>query len=62
MMNVRDRIEDLEQQIYIACSEGNFDAMDKLEQQLESLRGGTHYLFDDDPYAIEGRFIPDDRY
>lgn len=62
MMNVRDRIEDLEQQIYIACSEGDFEAMDMLEQQLENLRGRTNHRFEDDPYAIEGRFTDDDRY
>ena len=60
MMTVRDRIEDLEQQIYIACSEGNFETMDMLEQQLEALRGRANHVFEDDPYAIEGRLTEDD--
>jgi hypothetical protein len=61
MMNVRDRIEDLEQQMFVACSEGNFAAMDMLEQKLENLRGRSEPIFQDDPYAIEGRFLDDDR-
>ncbi|WP_261818287.1 hypothetical protein [Vibrio gallicus] len=55
-MTVRDKIEDLEQQIYIACSEGDFECMNQLEQQLETLRGKANHVFEDDPYAIEGRF------
>lgn len=62
MMTVRDRIEDLEQQMYIACSEGDFETMDMLEQQLEALRGRRDHAFQDDPYAIEGRFSEDDTY
>jgi len=52
-MNMREKIEDLEQQIYIACSEGNVDAMNMLEYQLEQLRGRMEHVLDDDPYALE---------
>ncbi|GAM58873.1 hypothetical protein JCM19232_1109 [Vibrio ishigakensis] len=62
MTTIRDRIEDLEQQIYIACSEGNFETMNNLEQQLEMLRGKASHVFEDDPYAIEGRFQDDETY
>lgn len=38
-MNIRDRIEAIEQEIYVACSEGDLATVNLLEQQLEQLRG-----------------------
>ena len=60
-MNIRDNIDALEQQIYVACSEGDFQTVNYLEKQLEQLRGKMEHTFDEDPYALEGRtFIDDD--
>ncbi len=55
-MNIQDRIEDLEQQMYIACSEGDFDTMNTIERQLEQLRGQSPSSLLDDPYAIEDKW------
>jgi hypothetical protein len=52
-MNIRERIEDLEQQIYIAYSDGDYERMNMLENQLEQLRGRMAHVLDDDPYALE---------
>jgi len=60
-MNIRERIDALEQQIYIACSEGDYETVNMLEEQLEALRGKAEHPFDDDPYSLEGRpFFDDD--
>ncbi|MCG3734543.1 hypothetical protein EXA23_09800 [Vibrio cincinnatiensis] len=60
-MSIRDSIDALEQQIYVACSEGDYQTVNQLEKQLEQLRGEIEHAFDDDPYALEGRtFIDDD--
>lgn len=48
-MSIRDSIRAIEQQIYVACSEGDYDTVQMLEHQLESLRGKTEHPFDDDP-------------
>ncbi|GAA5646773.1 MULTISPECIES: hypothetical protein [Vibrio] len=61
-MRIRDRIEALEQQIYVACSEGDFDTVNMLENQLEALRGKVEHPFDDDPYALEGKTFLDDEW
>ncbi|MBO1381513.1 hypothetical protein BVJ63_10760 [Vibrio cholerae] len=53
-MNIRDRIEALEQEIYVACSEGDLATVNLLEQQLEQLRGKAQ-PWSDEPYAPEGR-------
>lgn len=37
-MSIRDSIDAIEQQIYIACSEGDYDAVNQLEHQLEHLQ------------------------
>ena len=52
-MNMREKIEDLEQQIYIACSEGDIETMNMLEYQLEQLRGRMEHVLDAHPYALE---------
>ncbi|SDH02011.1 hypothetical protein SAMN04488136_106150 [Vibrio xiamenensis] len=59
-MNIRESIEALEQQIYIACSEGDYDTVNILENQLELLRGRAEHPFDDDPYAPEGKMFKED--
>jgi len=59
-MNIRENIDALEQQIYIACSEGDYETMNMLEAQLEALRGKAEHPFDDDPYSLEGRSYLDD--
>ncbi|WP_367989815.1 hypothetical protein AB2S62_21635 [Vibrio sp. NTOU-M3] len=59
-MSIRDSIEALEQQIYVACSESDYDTVNMLENQLEMLRGKAEHPFDYDPYAPEGKFYPDD--
>ncbi|CAM2974573.1 MULTISPECIES: hypothetical protein [Vibrio] len=59
-MNIRESIDALEQQIYIACSEGDYETVNMLEAQLEKLRGKAEHPFDEDPYALEGRAFLDD--
>ncbi len=59
-MNIRESIDALEQQIYIACSEGDYETVNMLETQLEVLRGKAEHPFDDDPYSLEGRLFFDD--
>ncbi|SJL83964.1 hypothetical protein [Vibrio palustris] len=62
-MNIHDRIDSLEQDIYVACSEGDFNTAAQLEQKLERLRGHVAHPFEDDPYALEGRmFLDNDEY
>ncbi|WP_162048222.1 hypothetical protein [Vibrio taketomensis] len=61
-MNTKDRIRAIEQQIYVACSEGDYDTLNMLEHQLEMLRSRAEYPFDDDPYAPEGKIFPDDEW
>ncbi len=59
-MNIRESIDALEQQIYVACSEGDYETVNQLEAQLELLRGKAEHPFDDDPYSLEGRTYFDD--
>ncbi|MGF1911546.1 hypothetical protein L4C38_19145 [Vibrio kasasachensis] len=61
-MSSKDTIRTLEQQMYVACSEGDYDAINMLEHQLEMLRTKTEHPFDDDPYAPEGKIFPDDEW
>ncbi|WGV97969.1 hypothetical protein QF117_03670 [Vibrio sp. YMD68] len=51
-MALKDSIEALEQQIYIACSEADYDTVNMLEHQLEVLRDRAEHPFDDDPNAL----------
>ncbi len=55
-MGIRDNIAALEQQIYVACSEGDHETVNMLEHQLEYLRGKVEHPLDDDPYALDTRF------
>ncbi|KGY14031.1 hypothetical protein NM22_00795 [Vibrio tubiashii] len=59
-MAINDSIRALEQQIYVACSEGDYDTVRMLEHQLDSLRNKSEHAFDDDPYAPEGKVFPED--
>lgn len=54
-MDIRDSIKALEQEIYVACSEGDHDAVDMLEHQLEYLRDRADHPFDNDIYSLEGK-------
>ncbi|MEI8631082.1 hypothetical protein P4S72_01055 [Vibrio sp. PP-XX7] len=47
-MRVRDRIESLEQQIYVACSEGDKKTMNRLEKQLEHLQELIEHPIDEE--------------
>lgn len=51
-MALKDSIEALEQQIYIACSEADYDTVNMLEHQLEVLRDRAEHPFEDDPNAL----------
>ncbi|GLT17036.1 hypothetical protein GCM10007938_08130 [Vibrio zhanjiangensis] len=60
-MSIRDSMRAIEQQIYIACSEGDYDTVQMLEYQLESLRSQTEHPLDDDSYAPEeSKISPED--
>ncbi|MDR9829016.1 hypothetical protein RCJ22_25845 [Vibrio sp. FNV 38] len=61
-MRLRERIDMIEQEIYIASSEGDYDTISMLEQQLESLKSKADTPFDGDPYAPEGQYFMDDWY
>ncbi|ANS87391.1 hypothetical protein RJD38_20435 [Vibrio scophthalmi] len=61
-MSSQDTIRSIEQQIYVACSEGDYDTLNMLEHQLERLRSKAEHPFDDDPYAPEGKIFPDDEW
>ncbi|EGU43396.1 hypothetical protein VII00023_16230 [Vibrio ichthyoenteri ATCC 700023] len=61
-MSSQDTIRTIEQQIYVACSEGDYDTVNMLEHQLERLRSKAEHPFDDDPYAPEGKIFPDDEW
>ncbi|ENM3806885.1 hypothetical protein IS636_003161 [Vibrio cholerae] len=53
-MTTQDNIASIEQEIYIAFSEGDLATVNLLEQQLEQLRGKAQPC-SDEPYAPEGR-------
>lgn len=59
-MGINDSIRALEQEIYVACSEGDYDTVTMLEHQLDSLRNKAEHPFDDDPYAPESTIFPED--
>ncbi|NLS13397.1 hypothetical protein HGP28_10880 [Vibrio sp. SM6] len=45
-MSIKDSIASLEQQIFVACSEGDFDRVYALESRLDRLRGHVEHLRD----------------
>ena len=61
-MSIRDSIEAIGQQIYVACSDGDYEAVNTLEHQLERLRGLSSKGLDEDPYAIEHRTYHQDEW
>lgn len=61
-MSIRDSIEAIEQQIYVACSDGDYETVNMLEHQLEHLRGLSNNGIDEDPYAVEHRTYLDDEW
>ncbi|WP_159652553.1 hypothetical protein [Vibrio atypicus] len=61
-MGIQDSIKVLEQQIFVACSEGDYDTVTMLEHQLDSLRTKAEHPFSEDPYAPEGNLFPDDEW
>jgi hypothetical protein len=58
-MDIREKIEELEHEIYVACSEGDIEQMNMLENQLEQLRGRMQHALDDDPYALDDYMFDD---
>ncbi|MBU2899026.1 hypothetical protein [Vibrio hepatarius] len=59
-MSIRDSIRAIEQHIYIACSEGDYDTVQMLEHQLEYLRDkAEHSNNNDDSYAPESKVRPE---
>ncbi len=46
-MRIRDSIGLLEQQIYVACCEGDYEMVNMLEQELEVLRDRVEHPDDD---------------
>ncbi|MBE3660397.1 hypothetical protein BOO91_05515 [Vibrio navarrensis] len=59
-MSIRDRIEALEQRIYVACSEGDYETVNMLENQLDALLGRIEHPFDDDLNTLESSVNRDD--
>jgi len=60
-MGIRDKIEDLEQQIYVACSEGDYEQMDMLENQLDQLKLRADLKIDEDGLDFGGSFSQKER-
>ncbi|MDN3678739.1 hypothetical protein QWZ04_00055 [Vibrio tapetis subsp. quintayensis] len=60
-MGIRDKIEDLEQQIYVACSEGDYEQMDMLENQLDQLKSRADLNIDEDELDFGGSFSQKER-
>ncbi|MBY6196445.1 hypothetical protein [Vibrio hangzhouensis] len=61
-MSIKDSIEAIEQQIYVACSEGDYETVNMLEHQLERLRGLSNKGLEEDPYALEHRTYYEDEW
>lgn len=61
-MSSRDRIEDIEQRIFMAYQEGNYQEAKALEAKIKKLRGkSTINQYDErDPYSMEGKVFDDD--
>ena len=59
-MSSHDRIEDIEQRIYLAYQEGNYQEAKSLEIKLNRLRGKFTTLDEREPYSLEGRIFWDD--
>ncbi|MGF1687098.1 hypothetical protein L4C36_10425 [Photobacterium japonica] len=59
-MSSHDRIEDIEQRIYLAYQEGDYQEAKSLEIKLNRLRGKFNTLDEREPYSLEGRMFWDD--
>ncbi|GEM75776.1 hypothetical protein [Vibrio sagamiensis] len=55
-MSIRDTISVLEQQLFVACSENDYDTVNLLEHQLEYLHGKLEHPSEDAPCAINTQF------
>ncbi|MCE0495651.1 DUF1090 domain-containing protein [Vibrio salinus] len=53
-MTMQDRIDSLERQIFIACSEGDYQRVNRLEKQLDNIREQLGHPRENDPFAPEG--------
>ncbi|WP_159064780.1 hypothetical protein [Thaumasiovibrio subtropicus] len=64
-MKSKERIADLEQQVYLAFADGNYEMVDALETEIEKLRQSRSAVFDSNhnegPYSTEG-YMPMDDY
>ncbi|MEJ2766173.1 hypothetical protein VV869_19665 [Photobacterium sp. MCCC 1A19761] len=59
-MSSHDRIEDLEQRIYMAYQEGDYQEAKALEAKVKKLKGDTHLYDDNEPYSIEDKVFLDE--
>ncbi|MCW8328640.1 hypothetical protein MD588_07445 [Photobacterium sp. SDRW27] len=59
-MSSYDRIEDIEQQIYLAYQEGNYQEAKELEAKVQKLKKESHLYDDNEPYSIEGKIFTDE--
>ncbi|MGF1732486.1 hypothetical protein [Photobacterium kasasachensis] len=59
-MSSHDRIEDIEQLIYMAYQEGNYQEAKTLEAKVKRLKGNSHLYDDNEPYSIEGKVFIDE--
>lgn len=59
-MSSHDRIEDIEQLIYMAYQEGNYQEAKALETQMKQLRGKDNLYDENEPYSIEEKIFIDE--
>lgn len=61
-MDKRSQIDDLEQQIYLAYADGNYQQASQLERQLKKIRGQSFDMLErqSEPYSLEGHVYVDD--
>lgn len=61
-MNKLAQIEDIEQQIYLAYSEGDYQLASNLERELKKYRQSSVDMRDkrSEPYSLEGHVFIDD--
>ncbi|MGF1695164.1 hypothetical protein L4D20_03315 [Vibrio kyushuensis] len=60
-MALKDSIEALEQQIYIACSEADYDTVNMLEHQLEVLRDRAEHPLEDNSIVVNDIQTPNQK-
>ncbi|MDP5252854.1 MULTISPECIES: hypothetical protein [unclassified Vibrio] len=60
-MGIREKVAALEQQIYVAYSEGDYQMVNHLEQQIERLQGWQHDHSDDLPHHFVDPWQDDER-